>query len=378
MDGKNVGIYIHVPFCVSKCYYCDFCSCPNVSEDKIDLYVERLCGDIKNYSLSGKDEYRSADTVYFGGGTPSLLKGEYFEKILYEVNKRFYISRDAEITSECNPGTLDKVKLSNMKNAGINRLSIGLQSVNQDELSALGRIHSYKEFNFAVESARKLAFENISADLMLGIPNQNLKSFENSLREIAGRVEHISAYMLKIEENTPFYRVRKTLNLPDEDETCDMYKSMSDILAEYGYNKYEISNFSKPTYESKHNLKYWKYDDYVGFGPAAHSFVYGERTENSRDIDSYINGKDICISKIKISCKESMNEYVMLRMRLKSGIDKFEFENRFRESFDKSFGKKFLKYSPEYVIYDDKICAFTERGMLVSNFILSDVLNFEL
>lgn len=377
MSIKNVGIYIHVPFCLSKCKYCDFCSFPNVSPERKEAYVKRLYEDICSYSLDGRAEYNSADTVYFGGGTPSLLSGEQMKRILCAIDRRFCISSNAEITSECNPGTVDCSKLGDMRDAGINRLSIGLQSANANELEILGRIHSYDEFNNILETAREVGFCNISADLMLGIPEQDAKSFRYSLDKVAGRVEHISAYMLKIEENTPFYRMRESLNFPDEDETCNMYESMSDILTEYGYNKYEISNFSKPMYESRHNLKYWKYDDYIGFGCAAHSFVYGQRTENSRDIDGYINGKNICISKSTVSHNDAMNEYIMLRMRLACGVDKVEFENRFGENFDRMFREKFLKYSPDYVKLDSTNCAFTDKGMLVSNYILSDVLNFD-
>ena len=374
---KKIGIYIHVPFCQSKCLYCDFCSFPQISREKIDLYVDRLVSDILNFKNPEGVNYLPADTVYFGGGTPTLLEPYHFEAILTAIRQRFGISDNAEITTECNPKTADYEKLSKLRELGINRLSIGAQSSNGNELEALGRIHSFEDCKSIVESARRAGFENISLDLMYGIPNQTRDSFNKSLDDVMSlNPNHISSYALKIEEGTPFFRQKDKLTLPDEDEVCLMYEDMCRILSESGYNKYEISNFAKSGYESKHNLKYWTYEDYIGFGIAAHSFIGGERIENSRDFDGYINHRNVEASREKISFDEQKNEYLMLRMRLSDGVDIEDFEKRFDCDFFSEFGVGFKKFSPEFVRLTKKSCRFTEKGFFVSNYILSEVLNF--
>lgn len=374
---KKIGIYIHVPFCKSKCLYCDFCSFPQISRDKIDLYAERLVNDILSFKAPDGVKYFPADTIYFGGGTPTVLDPCHFEKILLAIKKRFGISDDAEITTECNPKTADYEKLLALRGLGINRLSIGVQSSDKDELKDLGRIHSFEDCKNTVNEARRAGFENISLDLMYGIPNQTRESFNRSLLDVMSlNPNHISSYALKIEEGTPFYRLKDTLILPCEDEVCLMYEDMCNSLSENGYNKYEISNFSKSGYESRHNLKYWTYEDYIGFGVSAHSFVGGERIENSRDFDCYINGTNIEISREKISFDEQKNEYVMLAMRLSGGVDICDFNKRFGLDFYSEFGAGFEEFAPEFVEMSDTYCRFTEKGFFVSNYILSEVLNF--
>lgn len=322
-------------------------------------------------------DYAPADTVYFGGGTPTLMSGEQFSRILSAVRERFKISPDAEISSECNPKTVDAEKLLAMRECGINRLSIGMQSANDNELKALGRAHKFSDVVDTVKMARKAGFSNISLDIMYGIPNQTEDSLKQTLeRALSLAPEHLSLYALKIEQGTPFFKMQDKLCLPDDDTTADMYLYICDYLSKNEYNKYEISNFSRTGFESRHNLKYWKYDDYIGFGPSAHSFTGNVRLENRPDVDAYILGENIVDSACEIPIDERINEFVMLAMRLCDGVDISEFEDKFSLSFGSSFGEKFKKFSPEFVTVENGRCSFTEKGFLVSNYILSDVLDF--
>ncbi|MBQ4091211.1 MAG: radical SAM family heme chaperone HemW [Clostridia bacterium] len=366
-----MGIYIHVPFCRSKCYYCDFCSQTRATEEQRELYVNRLIGEISSYKENGRELV--ADTVYFGGGTPTLLDAGQLGRILCAVDSVFGIEKNAEITAETNPKTVDAKALRDIRNAGVNRLSIGMQSANDVELRALGRIHTYNDFLVTFSEAREAGFDNISADLMYGIPEQTKESFEHSVRALAALCpEHISSYSLTVEEGTPFYRRRDSLALPDEDRVSDMYLMMSDILRDSGYEKYEISNFAHKGRESRHNVKYWRCEEYIGFGPAAHSFFAGRRYSNSRDIGSYLGGQDIRSLEPPMSKREAMDEFVMLGMRLSRGIDKAEFSALFGEDFDILYGNTFARFAPEFVYIDKVVCRFTDKGMLVSNYILSE------
>lgn len=374
-DKRKLGIYIHIPFCRSKCLYCDFCSKPIREEERISIYVERLCEDIR--SCKTDIDYAPADTVYFGGGTPTLMTGEQFKKILLAVSERFGICDGAEISSECNPKTVDPEKLISMRAAGINRLSIGMQSGIDTELHSLGRAHKLSDVEDTVRMARDAGFDNISLDIMYGIPNQTAESLRETLcAATALSPEHLSLYALKIEEGTPFFKMQDKLSLPDDDATADMYLYICEHLARCGYGKYEISNFAMAGFESRHNLKYWQYDDYLGFGASAHSFTGGRRVENSRDVDAYIFGKDIARSVTEIGDIESMNEYVMLSMRLTRGVELSAFKERFGVDFSCEFGEKFKKFSPEFVTLENGRCAFTQKGFLVSNYILSECLEF--
>ena len=380
----KVGIYIHVPFCRSKCYYCDFCSKCGSGAEMIEAYVEAACREIDKVAekirCGGACENKPlpiADTIYFGGGTPTLLTVEQFERLLDAVKRNFGIAEGAEITAEANPKTADREKLAAMRRAGINRLSIGMQSTHDNELRALGRIHNFADFERIFADAREVGFDNISADLMYGIPEQTAESFAESVRRIASMdPEHISSYCLTVEEGTSFYRRRDSLSLPDEDAVASMYREMSNILSENGYNKYEISNFAKVGRESRHNLKYWEYDDYIGIGPAAHSFFGGVRSSHSRDIEGYIRGEDIIDDIQKIEGDEAISEYVMLAMRLSHGVDTAKFKAKFGLDFYEKFGGKIAKFSPEFIEKNEKNCRFTSEGMFVSNYILSEMLDF--
>jgi oxygen-independent coproporphyrinogen-3 oxidase len=252
-------------------------------------------------------------------------------------------------------------------------MSIGLQSTSDEELRILGRAHSYSDFLSTFEAARRAGFSNISADLMYALPSQSISSFKRSLEELTSLCpEHISAYGLKIEEGTPFFEKVDSLSLPDEEEQAEMYLLLSSFLREGGYEKYEISNFAHKGRESRHKLKYWRREEYMGFGPAAHSFFNGRRYSNSRDVEAYLGGLDIRTVEPVLSSREAMDEYVMLGMRLSGGIEKSDVKSLFGEDFDLIYGATFARFAPEYVYIDKNVCRFTDKGMLVSNYILSE------
>ncbi len=369
---KELGIYIHIPFCKSKCGYCDFCSFVGMSESVRSAYADELCKRMRAHSaLAG--EY-TVQTVYFGGGTPSLLSAEELGKILGCLFECFDVSPNAEITLECNPATAEGKYFRAIRGLGINRLSIGLQSASDAELSALGRIHTAAEFSECFYDARAAGFDNISADLMYGIPLQDEKSLEMSIDFlISHSPEHISAYGLTIESGTDFDYRRDTLCVADGDTQAAMYCLLGSRLESAGYEKYEISNFSKRGYESRHNLGYWQCREYLGFGVAAHSYFGSQRYGNSRDIEAFLRGEDICAEREKICDEDRRLEYVMLGLRLCRGI---RYDEYFRE-----FGRDFLSdYRIEryvnggFMTENGKSAAFTERGFLVSNQILSELL----
>ena len=341
----------------------------------MDGYVRRLSSDIERYS---GDFGGVVDTVYFGGGTPTLLKERHFDSIFETINNNYTVDTGAEISCECNPATVNREYLKSIRKAGINRLSIGLQSANDIELKALGRAHGFADFLKTYEDARCAGFDNVSLDLMYGIPEQTLDSFSATLakvREIAP--EHVSTYALKIEDGTPFGKAKETLSLPDEDTECDMYALCNEALAQSGYQRYEISNFARPGFESRHNIKYWQGDDYLGFGVAAHSYFKGERHSNSRDIAAYVRGEDITEERRAIPKKEQMTEYVMLRMRMRGGICRSDFKARFGVSLEEFCGELSRYVTLGFMTDDGERVAFTERGIFVSNTILSDILDFD-
>ena len=373
---KRLGIYLHIPFCIKKCLYCDFCSFPDRDGELMRRYVYELCRRIKEYSCAC-EEY-TVDTVYFGGGTPTLLPIECFASLFDCLRESFDISENCEISCECNPASADKDYLRRLRNIGVNRLSIGLQSADDGELAMLGRAHSFEDFKKIFFDAREIGFDNISADLMYGIPNQTKESFEKTLSElIALSPEHISVYGLKIEDRTPFAKMQEKLILPDEDTEYEMYLMCSDILGRNGYKKYEISNFSKRGRESKHNLRYWKRDEYLGFGVAAHSFFENVRFGNSRDMEAFLRGEDICEGREAIDKKESLEEYVMLSMRLSDGIDLDEFERRYGISFYDFYPRSKELIRGGFLNETDGHIAFTDKGFFVSNTILADMIGDE-
>ena len=373
---KTLGLYIHIPFCRSKCLYCDFCSFPRQDEGKMVAYVSALCRDLQKHAPACRDY--TVDTVFLGGGTPTTLPAYLLKELMGEVFKHYNVAPDAEITAECNPVTGERELFARMRAAGINRLSIGLQSAHEKELKALGRLHNFEIFATCFADARAAGFENISVDVMSGIPHQTPESRMGTLQKVlALSPEHISSYDLIIEEGTPFARRIDTLQLPDEDAARQMYLEGVEFLAQNGYQQYEISNFARPGYESRHNLKYWNCDEYLGFGVAAHSDFGGVRFGNSRDIEEYLQDRDITEESGTPDLDERISEYVMLRLRLCEGVDVAAFDSRFGISFEETYGKKLAPFvASGLVICEGGRYALSREGMLVSNTILSDILDF--
>ena len=371
---NRIGVYIHIPFCKRKCNYCDFCSFPDKDGSVMREYSAELCRRMRAFAQ--KHGRRSVDTVYFGGGTPTLLLMDCFESIFGALRECFAIEENAEITVECNPATVSEEGFARLRELGVNRLSIGLQSANDNELGALGRVHSFEELCQSYRMAREVGFDNVSLDLMYGIPEQTLESFENSLLRVCELApEHISAYGLKIEEGTLFGRMRDSLVLPDEDTEYEMYRLCRRVLEEHGYARYEISNFSKSGYESRHNTRYWKLRDYIGFGVAAHSSFEGERFGNSRDIDAFLRGEDIVEERYFIDEDERRREYVMLGLRLAEGICDAEYREMCGRGMleDMPMIEKFLQ-AGYLERFGDRV-AFSDEGFFVSNAILAELLN---
>ena len=372
--NKPLGLYIHVPFCRRKCLYCDFCSFAGRSDDTMDAYVARLCEELA--AQAPKAAHHTVDTVYFGGGTPTLLSPAQFERLLDTVRESYALSDDVEITAECNPATADEAKLLALRSLGINRLSIGAQSAVNDELAALGRIHTWEQTVQTVFAARRAGFDNVSLDVMFGIPHQTLESFCRTLDEIlALSPEHISAYSLIVEPDTPFFDMGDALPLPNEDTVCAMSDLMLARLQKAGFERYEISNFARGGKTSRHNLHYWNMDDYLGFGPAAHSLMENVRTGHCRDLDAYLSGQDTTEPEEILDEATARDEYVMLRLRLVEGVDKRAFCARFGMDFDALYGESAAPFVKAGLLTDtqDRI-AFTDRGFSVSNTVLSDML----
>lgn len=370
------GIYIHIPFCVQKCAYCDFNSYPGLW-DMSYSYGKAAEREIINSPFRGGN----IDTVYIGGGTPTSIDDEIIRKILDALKSGFDISGEAEITVECNPGTADLSKLLRLRRAGINRLSIGCQSADDGILKKLGRIHSFSDFADCFRLARDAGFENISVDLMFGLPGQNMKIWTDTLGKItAMSPEHISAYSLKIEEGTPFYDMRKAgkLDIPDDDLNRAMYDAAVEYLNGSGYKRYEISNFSKPGFESRHNLIYWRLDDYIGFGAGAHSFAGGKRFSNPLGIGEYISSVNSGSPPSDLakpeSVKEMMCEFMFLGLRLDEGVSKRRFKSRFGEDMTVVFRSpldKHLRLLKTLEDSGDRIKIKPEYTY-VSNIIMSD------
>ena len=375
---RRLGLYLHIPFCRSKCLYCDFCSIPHPDEARMERYVERLRSDLEKKATLCKDY--EVDTVYFGGGTPTVLRADWLILLLDTVRAQYHLSPTAEITLECNPATGSAEAFSALRRAGFNRVSIRLQSAHENERKRLGRRHDFSDFCHTFGELRQAGFDNISADVMFGIPEQSVESYQKTLAMLCElSPEHVSAYGLTVEEGTPFGTLasRGQLTLPDEEATEAMYFGGIKLLRAYGYEQYEISNFSKPGYESRHNLKYWNCDEYLGFGPAAYSDFLGERFGNSRDLPAYLDGMEIETEREHPDVRERQNEYVMLRMRLSKGVSASAFERRFGMDFEGLFGKKLSRYvDGGFVKRQDDTYAFTPRGMYVSNAILSEILEF--
>lgn len=375
---RELGIYVHVPFCLGKCAYCDFYS-GAASEEEREAYVKAVISHIlaENQSLKG----RNITTVFFGGGTPSLLTPSQFARILNALATVGTLSPDAEISLEANPATMTREGMRELRLAGANRISIGLQSAADRELKLLGRLHTRSQFEESYRDCRAAGFSNINVDLMYGIPAQTEASFDASLTYLLGLgPEHISSYCLKLEDGTPMAKNASLYRFPDEDAVADLYELMCARLRDGGYEHYEISNFAKPGHRCRHNMKYWTMQEYLGFGPAAHSYFDSCRFYYAADRRAYEN--PATRQKIKeenafsaVSVEEEMEETVMLAMRLSDGIDLAAFRRRFGVEFDEIYGSRLRPFlSSGHVRPTARGYAFSDGGMFVSNAILSEIL----
>ena len=365
---KPLGLYIHIPFCEKKCNYCDFYS-SFVTDELLDTYTKSLISYIKKWG--GKLKNRPIDTIYFGGGTPSLMN-KRLKTVVDIVKAKFNVLDSAEITLELNPtGNVEEI-LQSAKDAGVNRLSIGVQSGIDSELKTLGRKHTRQDIINTFSLARKFHFNNISLDIMLGLPDSNCETLKESLQfAIDLSPEHISAYVLKIEENTSFYKNKNSLNLPDDDAQAEQYLFMCDFLQKNGYKHYEISNFCKTNMESRHNLKYWHCEEYLGIGPSAHSFVNGKRFYYPRNLKDFINGTE----PIADGTGGSAEEYLMLALRLSEGLNLNCFAQILNKALPENFFEKCKLFEKGNLLkYKNGNISLTENGMLVSNTVISELL----
>jgi oxygen-independent coproporphyrinogen-3 oxidase len=364
---KNIGLYLHIPFCKSKCPYCDFYSFSGKDNEE-NQYTKVLNEHILS-SVSAL--HRKGDTLYFGGGTPSVLGAENLATLV-NTCKNGFLTDDAEITVECNPHGLSEDFFKALYDCGVNRISMGLQSAIDSERRILGRLSDRKQVENAVKTAQKIGFSNITLDVMLGIPEQT----ENSLNEtlefcISLGVPHISAYMLKLEENTHFYKNQHKYNFPDDDLTADLYLQMCETLESHGIMQYEISNFAKKGYESRHNLKYWHCEEYLGLGPSAHSFIDGKRFYYDRDFNSFIKGN----SPIDDGFGGDFTEYAMLNLRLVDGLNEDKVIERFGYNIPKEiYEKSKIFIDNGYMTKTENGIALTRKGFLMSNTILAKIL----
>ncbi len=365
--SNKTGLYIHIPFCESKCPYCDFFSVAANSNEK-ELYVKRITEAVKFWAEKCESNISS---VYFGGGTPNMVGSENLCKILTAVKKSFKLDSDAEITTELNPNCASNFDFFALISAGFNRLSFGMQSAENRELKILGRSHSLQDVTVAVKKAKSAGFNNISIDIMLGIPAQNEKSLAKSIRFCKDQgVTHISAYILKVEKGTPFYKNIDNLNIPDGDRQADLYNYAVENLEKSGYMQYEISNFAQQGFESRHNLNYWECGEYIGIGPSAYSFFNGERFHYPRSFKDFYN--NIIVNDGPGGDKE---EYIMLNLRLNKGLNFKEYQSRFNEGFPVCKVKTAERYMKSgFLTVDKQGIRLNYKGFLVSNKIISDLM----
>ena len=372
MKNKHIGIYIHIPFCKQKCYYCDFVSYCN-KDNLIEKYIQAVKKEIQLQEI-----IKEIDTIYIGGGTPSYIEAKYIKEILEEIKTK-NILKEAEITIEVNPGTVTLDKLQKYKNCGINRLSIGLQSTQNNLLKTIGRIHNFEEFLETYKMARKVGFKNINVDLMLGLPNQKISDLKESLEKVLElKPEHISVYSLIVEENTPIAdKIEKNeLILPEEETERNMYWYVKNTLELNGYNHYEISNFAKKGFESKHNLNCWEQQEYIGIGTAAHSYVENVRYSNTENLEKYIDNIEQGTPENNKIIHEVQNEndkkkeFMLLGLRKIDGIKISEFKKVFGDNPIYLFRNELKKLSDEELIeiYDD-IIRLTNKGIDLANLV---------
>lgn len=389
---RELELYVHIPFCIKKCAYCDFLSGPAPREEQ-KAYADALMREIDRYR--GKFEESIVTSIFFGGGTPSVLETKLMAGVISRIRDVFQIDPCAEITMEMNPGTVSKEKFLEWKEMGINRLSIGLQSARNEELQILGRIHTYEEFLCCFAMAREAGFSNINIDLISAVPGQTAESFEKTLRKVAELApEHLSVYSLIIEEGTPFYEKygaesaqnSDTLSLPDEEEDRRMYEMTGQILGKYGYLRYEISNYAKPGFECRHNLGYWERKDYLGIGTGASSLINNVRFSHIEDRSEYVRIitedetdqalERISTEKEQLDLKAQMEEFMFLGLRKMEGISKKIFESTFKAEFDTVYGAVSKKMEAEGLLYicGDQVC-LSKKGIDLSNQVFVEYLD---
>lgn len=372
---KEIALYIHIPFCKQKCLYCDF---PSYGGKDIFMnqYVEALILDIDNNCRKYKIK-----SLFIGGGTPSYLTEECLEDLMKVIAKLNFI-KGAEKTIECNPGTLTRKKLETLKEHGMNRLSIGLQTTKNNLLRSIGRIHSFEEFKENYELAREIGFKNINVDLMFGLPNQTLQEWKDTLTDIINiSPEHISAYSLIIEEGTPFYKMneKNLLKLPSEDVERGMYECTRSILLKDGYHQYEISNYSKENRECTHNEVYWKCEDYLGVGVSSSSYIDGRRIKNIDGIEDYIKkvkaNESVVEEVIENLDKDNIEEFMFMGLRMMNGISEEEFFNRFNQKIEDIYGEVIdNNIKKELIERNGGRIYLTEKGIELSNVVMSEML----
>lgn len=371
---KEIGIYVHIPFCKSKCYYCDFASFAD-KDELIDRYVKAVKSEIYHRQ---SEEY-IIKTIYIGGGTPSYISEKYIEEILAMIENCFLVSNDAEITIEVNPGTVNKSKLSAYMNSGINRLSVGLQSANNELLKKIGRIHSLEDYEKTINLAQKVGFKNINTDIIIGLPDQTIYDVENAINKVVSLgINHISIYSLIVEENTKMEQMlnSKKYSLPDEEMERYMYWFAKRKLEDEGFNHYEISNFAKEGMQSKHNMDCWNQKEYLGFGSAAASYENKVRYKNIEAVNSYIkNIEENSLEKnLRIEEKQTeideMNEFMILGLRKIKGVDVIRFKNKFLKSPFKVYKEKLKKLFDEGLIFvAPNVIRLTDKGLDLANIV---------
>ena len=379
---RELELYIHIPFCVQKCNYCDFLSAPATTQVQ-NAYMEALLTEIREADVPG-DRAVKEDTVvsvFIGGGTPSAVEPEWITKVLKAVRERFVFGENVEITMEMNPGTVTSESLLEYRRAGVNRLSIGCQSTRDEELRRIGRIHNYKQFLDTYNAVREAGFKNVNVDLMSALPNQSIEEWEENLRTILSlqpQPEHISAYSLIVEEGTPFYSLyeKGELSLPDEDEERQMYWLADKILQEAGYTHYEISNYAKEGYSCRHNCGYWTRRNYLGFGIGAASLYDNVRFRNGDALQDYLRAPGECREEIQeLDLREQMDETMFLGLRMLDGVDLEAFYQKFDIRAEEFYGRQIAECVEEGLLVQGKDRIFlTKRGLDLSNYVMAGFL----
>lgn len=381
INKKNLGIYLHIPFCLSKCSYCDFYSITDFNDNLMEEYRNSIKKEIKYFAQKYGDSYL-VDTVFLGGGTPSTLKTEYLYEILDEVYKNFHVYENSEISMELNPKTVNLQKIKDYKNMGVNRISVGIQSMDDKILKTLGRAHNKIEAVETVSRIKSAGFENYSIDLMFAVPGQDISSWKKTLQEAVDLGSpHISLYSLEIMENTPIEKLisKDILRVTEEEDDREMYYFAMEYLEQKGMKQYEISNVAKPGFQCRHNLKYWNLDDYLGLGPSSHSYMNHERFFNSQDVRAYIkkinSGGFEPIEKHKNTLEEDIKEYVFTRLRTSEGLEYNEFSKRFNLDFwefysNQVYDKMKIFREERLLEADEKGIRLSRRGMSLSNSIM--------